>query len=473
MLYNYIFITKIKDTRLYKNHGKAKYIFITFIYIQCTLGILWTCNNFGCITQFGDTNAYVYQSNPLRKTSIRTVLYPLLIRISMEIEKLTNISYCTVIYTIQSLCSILCIYYFLNVLKENLNDRWNKNDVIIYTLFLHFIPQINEFNLSVLSDSLAYSMLLLVVANGIKWVCEGNLNKKDLVILILAIFLGNMLRYERKILHIVFLIVIFIILSKYKEISKKNVFILACLLVIPLLFVKVTDICSKSVENDNRHEQTATMVVLPKVARGYMEECYEYLSDDAKCVISLELAGAYDRGEISTSDFIIYIEQSVGQDTANKMIYSISWEVFKNTYRKQTANVLKDCFLYANPLMFGVLELNLVHVGGLDWNYSRFIMNTPTLSKLYYNFTLYFGLMLLIVVIAYLIWKEKNILKDKIRVVIAPFVMAFLLTGLWGVVNNSKPNDRYVLYIYFVWFVIFIVGFEESLSIKKQKVLID
>lgn len=444
-----------------KHKKKLEVAFKSYMYIQIVLGIVWVIINLKYIPEFGDTGEYVMRSQTLTGTEIRTVFYPLVIRICSEIGNVLNIEYQIIIYIIQLTMAFFSIKFFLKVIGEctqNSNTKWND---ITYTIFFLTIPQVMGFHLSILTDSLAFSALLLVVAYGIRWMDKHALQWKDIIICTLAVTLNMLLRYERMVLCCGFFLLLLCGGGVFKAKSniKSIIKLLIAVCIVPIIITFIIN--SFTVIPTERHEETASILLIAKFGRGELEDNYSNFSPKIQDCVTLEMAQKYDAGEMTSSDFLYELEDKIGVSETNAIVMEISLTILKHNFGEQVLKIVKDCLIYANPHLFGVIELNGVHVGGLDWNYSRFIMNSPLVSKIYYNYSLYFSFFLLLIVSVYFSWNEKNIFKRNLSIWSVLGIMSFLLVGLWGVVNNSKPNDRYVLILYVFWELVLMFELEE------------
>lgn len=232
--------------------------------------------------------------------------------------------------------------------------------------------------------------------------------------------------------------------------------------VVPIIITLMIN--SFTVVPTERHDETASILLIAKFGRGELENNYSYFSTRVQDCVSLEMAQKYDSGDITSSDFLYELEDKIGVKETNDVVMEISLTVLRHNFGRQVLKIVKDCLIYANPHLFGIIELNGVHVGGLDWNYSRFVMNSPIISKIYYNYSLYVSFFLIFILSVHLSWNERNIFKRNPLIWTVIGILSFLLVGLWGVVNNSKPNDRYVLILYVFWELILIFEIEELKS---------
>lgn len=439
-------------------------LFVGYMYLQCVMGICWACANVFFVPEFGDTAYYLEMSETLQRSSIRSVFYPLLIHICKTIETLTKIDYQFFLYLLQIAVAYGSNLYLIKAVKKCNGNEYKKSEVWIYSLFLTSIPQVMGFHFSVLTDSLACSALVVVTAIGVIWLSKGVLTGKEQVIGMLAVGIGIMLRYERKMLCTVFFIVIALFTISWKK-RKQNLQIVKYLVVLCMIPILVTGVINHNTsvrESDvTTHEQSISLRLLAKFGMGNMEDNYDDFPEELKKCISLEVAINLDARTVKPGEVLGMLEDEVGVEKTNEFVNEITYTILKNSSGKWILMIIKDCLLYANPLLFGIIELNGVHVGGIDWNYGRMIMNTPVMSMVYYNFSLYVTTLFLLAFTIYLLWNEKNILKGKFKIWGSMPIMGFLLVSLWGIVNNSLPNDRYVLIIYIFWQLLMLIEAKE------------
>lgn len=470
-VFHIIWIKHIGNCTLLNKSGdrKFRWIFVGYMYLQCILGICWACTNVFFVPEFGDTSYYLVMSETLQRSSIRYILYPLLIRVCKLFEMVTRVDYQFFLYMLQFFVAFCSNWYLVKTVKRGVTHECKESDIWIYALFLTFLPQVMEFHFSVLTDSLACSALVVVTAIGVLWLYEGKLTRIELIIGMTAVATSIMLRYERKMLCTVFFLCIALVIVKFRENRKNILKYLAVLCVLPILLTSIINYNTSVLASDSGvHAQSVSLRLLAKFGIGNMEINYDNFPEEVRQYLSLETAEDLDAGNLKPGQVLLLLEDEIGVAKTNEFVYEITYIVLKNSFGKEMLEIVKDWLLYANPLIFGVIELNGVHVGGIDWNYGRMVMNTPAISKVYYNFSMYLGVMLLLGITVYLLWNERNILRGKFRIWGGIGIVGFLLVSLFGIVNSSRPNDRYVLIIYIFWYLLLLFEAEEVQTMKRD-----
>ena len=174
-----------------------QYIVYAFIAIQIGMGIGWLIQNITAIPCFGDSTEYINLSQSLQLDEYRTILYPLILRGAIAIGNRMHVPFQVLVYMGQILLSVGSIYYVCwNLLScEDKPADWRK--CLFYSLGIMTIPVVNFLNLTLLTDSLALSfMLVILVQIGKVWKCE-KLHAVYIGLLAAAFLLETLVRADR------------------------------------------------------------------------------------------------------------------------------------------------------------------------------------------------------------------------------------------------------------------------------------
>ena len=169
---NYIF-QKQGDSMKKKNSNICR-LFLTLLgllmAIQICFGFAWMVVNLANIPIFGDSTEYFNLSQTLMVDEYRPLLYPLLIRFAVKVANHLPLAYQTLAYIGQTLLCILSAIFLSVQIGCLLFPNFKKqNSKLFYLgsvftgLYITCIPMITFMNFSILTDSIATSMLMLMI----------------------------------------------------------------------------------------------------------------------------------------------------------------------------------------------------------------------------------------------------------------------------------------------------------------------
>lgn len=271
---------------------------------QILIGIVFIIRNINYMPKYGDTAEFLEISQTMKLDIYRPFIYPYILNIANKITNMLNFSSVTyVTYFIQSVVNLFSCFILVSTIKETFNIRISKKEIILYTLFVFFIPLNIHFNMSIKSDSLATSFTILFICYLIK--CIKTKKNKFAIYTLIAMFITANIRSER----IYFLsftliatIIMEIITSLYNKTIKLNVkkiLILVSVLILGILTTNIAKSIFQSEENATRSQSTLSMYIYERTVGNILPDIYEYLPDNIKQTISYEeaLASASDKNK--------------------------------------------------------------------------------------------------------------------------------------------------------------------------------
>lgn len=164
-------------------------IFFIGMTLQICLGIMWMLGNIGGFQQFGESYYLIEISKSFLCDEYTGILYPVLIMLARGVQKITSISYATILYVIQLFVACYSAHRFLNVIgvtsnirtvrtsrqhcqsEKEIHKKWIRYASfwdIWGSLCLLTIPSAMQCHLAVLPNSLTLSMSLLLLSFGIE-----------------------------------------------------------------------------------------------------------------------------------------------------------------------------------------------------------------------------------------------------------------------------------------------------------------
>lgn len=439
--------------RKYNYKKYIKMVLYVIMSIQIVLSILWVVFNYNTIPTFGDSPEYINLSKVLIVDEYRTILYPFLISVTAKVESLLGIKYVYILYLVQSILSFACIDYFVKSIYNLLGIKEKKLiDILFLDVYILSIPMITYMNFSILTDSIALSMMLIIVTQCVRIFYSKSMQIKDVIILFVSYCLESMIRADRIYTCGLFILVFSIILVIQKE-FKRSCIVLAVLISAVLVNLGIN---YKTQEPGiyGRIKTDFSFILLDRVVWPNMSENYDLFAEEIKSSISFDEALCFDEHNNNVMYYMApLLEERVGRDRAEKMYKDMAMTVFKNHPIKVICDIIEDFagFVFTPTVAF------VSNVGGIktnyEWNITCCSSATPKLTKLYsmfFNFVI--GILVIPIAILLCIKNRNRTIIKRFLKIIYPYFYMTILIGLWFAIGDgAPPNDRYMLIGYVTW----------------------
>ena len=438
-----------------------RYIVYVFIAIQIGMGIWWMIQNITAIPCFGDSTEYINLSQSLQLDEYRTILYPLILRVAIAIGNRMHVPYQVLIYTGQILLSFGSIYYVCWNLfaREDKSVDWRK--CIFYTLGIMTIPVVNFLNLTILTDSLALSfMLVILVQIGKVWKNE-TLRAVDVVVLVGAFLLEALVRADR-IYSCTLYLIVYSVIRLIRKVDWKRFAIVAVAVV---LTAAAAIGINRSTQTPGMYDRVSTnldFILLDRVVWPNMSANYDDFSEEIRNTISLEEAVKFDEHNNNVMYYLApMVEERVGTERASAMYREMAKVVWKNEPGKVMGDTAK-CFLgFFFPHTNAYLSYHGKTETNNGWNLHCWSTKTEKLSDAYYHYYIFFfGVVFfavaVIISLLKLLLPKKNPLYDARFAVytkkLVPYItMSALICAWFSLGDGAPPNDRYVTLCHVTW----------------------
>lgn len=439
----------------------SQYILYAFIAIQIGIGAWWIIHNMTTIPCFGDSTEYIELSQSLKLDEYRTILYPLILRVAIAIQNRLHIPFQVLIYTGQILLSFGSVYYMCwNLFMcEDRPANWRR--CVFYTLGILTIPIVNFMNLSILTDSLALSfMLVILVQVGKIWKSE-RLRIADVGLFVVAFLLEALVRADRIYTCTLYLIV-YSVCVLIKNIDWKRFAIMVATVI--LTAVAAIGI-NQSTQTPGLYGRVSTnfdFILLDRIVWPNMEANYNDFNEEIKNTISLEDARKFDEHNNNVMYYLApIVQERVGTERASVMYREMAKVVWKNESGKVMGDIAK-CFLgFLFPHTNAYLSYHGMVETNDEWNLYCCSTKTEKLSDAYYHYYIFFfGIVFWI--IAFIISILKLVAQRKCPIYdpwfasfakkMIPYIaMSALICAWFSLGDGALPNDRYVTLCHVVW----------------------
>lgn len=450
-----------KKSTMEKVKTGIRYIIYAFITIQIGMGIWWMIQNITTIPCFGDSTEYINLSQSLQLDEYRTILYPLVLRAAIVIGNRLHVPFQVLVYAGQILLSFGSIYYVCWNLfaREDRPADWRK--CIFYTFGIMTIPVVNFLNLTILTDSLALSFLLVILVQIVKVWKNETLRVVDVVVLVVAFLLEALVRADR-IYSCTLYLIVYSVIQLIKKVDWRRAAIVAAAVV---LTAGAAIGINRSTQTPGLYGRVSTnldFVLLDRVVWPNMAANYNDFSEEIKNTISLEEAMKFDEHNNNVMYYLApMVEERVGTKRASAMYREMAKVVWRNEPGKVVGDTAKCFFGFFFPHTNAYLSYHGKTETNNGWNLYCWSTKTEKLSDTYYHYYIFFfGVVLFAsaIVISGLkvLTPKKNPLHDArfasyVKRLVPYIAMSALICAWFSLGDGAPPNDRYVTLCHVVW----------------------
>ncbi len=458
---------------------KKKVVFIRFILyslmsIQIAMSLIWMFRNITSVPTFGDTDEYIEIGKTLVLDEYRNIFYPLLLKVAIWFEGLTGLAYNIPVFLGQTILCFGCIYYVIHTIGSIMDlQKLGVPKKIFFSLYIISIPMITFMNFTVLPDSIALSMLFVIIVQCIKIWNIQDISKKEIIILFVAYLLEAMVRADR-VYSCGLFIVVFGIAKVFKTKQFKKFALTILVMVIAIVINTGINAVTQTPGIKGRVSTDASFILLDRVVWTHMAKNYDYFPDDIKANISIDEAKKFDKHNNNVMYYLApMLEERVGAERASEMYVEMAKIVWKNQSAQVVADILDDFIGFEFPHVTAYKSYYGYTKTNNAWNIKCMSNIAPKLTDTYvryYNFSI--GVVLFVLAIFAFVYqalyRENKLLKNFGKLML-PFLGMCTIISIWfSVGDGAPPNDRYVLIGHAVWTMIIIGIFECSLFAKKN-----
>lgn len=434
------------------------------MFFQIIMMIFFIIKNGTYKPTYGDTPEYLSLAQTLKLDIYRPFIYPYTLYLLSKFISIENITY--LLYPIQNAISLLSCMVLVNTLKDVMEVKLNKKEILFYSLFLFSLPLIAHYNMTLLSDSFAISYNILFISFLIKYVRTEKVGYALATLIIM--FLCASTRSE-KIYFLSFVIVGIIIIKlihylyerKRKDFKGKlNIKIIAGLSIILVLGNITTNMAKarfQNFEDVERTQSSISYILFERVVGDSLPDIYEYLPEDIKQTISYEeaLESATEKNKYKKP-----YEKILKHDGNSKRSYTIIKTAIRRNAPKVLINVLCDFIKNIFTPYYILLNQD-------DEVYKYTISKMEGEHYLYTDaYVLYYDVLFIIINIYVLINKKSYKVSDKYGLVVV-LLYTLVSSGFFACFTAFNFHIRYAMPIYVLENAILITLF--SFNSKGEK----
>ncbi len=435
---------------------------------QILEGIRWMCRNITAMPSFGDSTEYINLSQTLILDEYRPILYPLLLRVLLAVFP-NGTPFQIILYGLQTAVSFASIFYGIViidrvVLKTRLVSARRRAVQVFMALYLMTIPMLTFMNFTVLTDSLATSMLIILITSLIRMVGDETAKLGNYLLMGCSLAVESLLRADRLYSSLVLVAAVFFIKAVRDPRTRKRVAVSGvCVCLCTGLFVKGVGRFTQTPGFNGRVKTNLEFVLLDRVVWPNMYANYWNFPQEIRYIITVEEAQTFDQHNNNVMyQLAPLVISRVGEEKAREVFLTMAGVVFE----KNTKKVLKDIGEDIAAMFFTPVSSLLNARGHCDkadaWNIQCMSTVTPELTKEYntfyqISFLILIGISGILCSYALLRHQNRN-LKCYLKALLPYLGMSVILTLWFSLGDGAPPNDRYALLIYFFWSLVSICG---------------
>lgn len=470
----------------YKQYARKAIVILVFIVItlQIVIGLFWMIRNFSSIPQYGDTPEYLKLSQTLMLDEYRSILYPLFLRIIIDIANKMFIPHHVLVYILQSFaCYTALLNFFrclINILEKKFPERFQniwmrKGFVCLFTLYIFTIPMIMHYNLTVLTDSFALSLLIVLITYLICFLQGDSFTISMVRGIIISVVLQSLLRPERLYTSIFFICICCLVKftplvkklrhDENNNICKKFICKAGMIIVIPILITNIVNYYTQTPGLYGRPQMNSTFILLNRIVWPHMASNYEEFSVEIKDVISKDMAVQVDSSNNNVSYlFVPLMEKAVGKERASELYLEMAKVVLKNQSEKVLFDIGEDITTFLCFPITIAIDSNGYHISTSDWSYSRMAESHGITTMYYYKFAMYSFMIIMIPLFIYM-WTRKNSFTREIMHVLRPMIwLSIILALCFSIESGALPNPRYGIIVFMCWGVAGLMSYLDCCS---------
>ena len=434
--------------------------FALLMTVQVALGVGWIAANIGHLPLFEETPLLVEAARTGNMDEYIGVLYPLLIRMALGIEKVLHIPYYVLLYILQLAAAVYAEKYMLSYNGRILGcgKRKTIKTVLIIGYLLTF-PQLLQLHLAVLPYSLAMSVGLLLVCDGLFYLCHSEKFSGKVLIRLCGLWLLDVtLLPDYKWLAGIFMLSVLLIgAAKNKQWRGRILLSILC----TVLFFGVVEKSTQVPGSMGRVQKSVGSTFLTRFVWPNFVTCNFFWPEEVQENFDIaELMNITKYAEDTGTQFGYFMDEKYGREAANALYMDMAEIAFKLNTKQQLESLTRDCVAYLCPqISFQQQKVNN-YSALLGWNYGRMQEQAPVLTKYYVGCSfagwnvMCGAVLLLLLNVVY----RKHIKLSRGAVIVG---ISVLFMALWYTMQGAGVQDyKNVMLISFLWLLPVVGGFD-------------
>lgn len=364
-------------------------LFLIGMAAQILLGVCWTGLNFFSLQQFSETAELIDISGTLRPDEYTGILYPLLIRLAMLLERGFSLQYFFWLYLLQ-----LAAAFFAGCLFVSGSGLGGKKQyggaVLLGAGYLTTVPQLLQLHMAVLPQSLVFSLFLTQLGMVLAQLRKKNHYKIRDFMICCVLWVGMGLLQPDYLwlggVPVVFLIII----SCIRNEKSRKLLGMAAAVVLAVLLISGVNSMTQEAGSRGKIQRTLGAAMVSRLAWPHFEDNYYFWPEEVKQVMS-PLEGR----EISRyADNVKRIlgpkfEEAFGKEQADAYYWEMALRCFSDRTKEVLPKIGEDFTAY---LFVPFATGKQLSGGGLSyagWNFDRMWEKSRVLTSLFVRYGTY------------------------------------------------------------------------------------
>lgn len=361
-------------------------LFLIGMAVQIILGFGWACANFFSLQHFSESVELVEISNTLRTDEYIGILYPLLIRLSMLLEKGFFLPYYCWLYLFQLAAAFFSGCLFISGSGPS-GEKWYSGASLFGAGYITSVPQLLQLHMAVLPQSFVLSLFLAQLGLVFIQLRKHGLHQIRDFTACCALWSGMALLQPDYIwLGSVPVVFLFLMVCQRK---KSAGYILSMAAVMALAVLSVNGIHHVTQEPGSRGniQRTLGAAMVSRLAWPYFEDNYYFWPEEVKQIMS-----SLEGREISMyADNVKRVlgpkfEDTFGKEQANAYYWEMAMSCFSVRTKEVSSKIGEDLTAYLFVPFATAKQLSSGGISYAGWNFDRMWDRSKSLTGIYVQY---------------------------------------------------------------------------------------
>lgn len=364
-------------------------LFLIGMTAQIMLGVCWAGFNLFSLQHFSESTELVEISRTLRPDEYTGILYPLLIRLGMLLERGFSLPYFFWLYLLQFTAAFFAGCLFVSS-SGLVGEKRYGGAALLGAGYLTTVPQLLQMHMAVLPQSLVLSLFLTQLGIVLKQLRKKSPHKMRDFMICCVLWAGmGLLQPDYLWLGGVPIVCQMIIFCFRKE-KSRNIFCMASAAVLTVLLINGVHHITQEAGCRGNIQRTLGAALVSRLAWPHFEDNYYFWPEEVKQVMS-----PMEGREISLfADNVKRVlgpkfEETFGKEQANAYYWEMALHCFSDRTKEILPKIGEDFAAYLFvPFAIG----KQLSGGGLSytgWNFDRMWEKSKALTSMYVRYGTY------------------------------------------------------------------------------------
>jgi len=426
---------------------------------QVGLGLAWWAADLDTVPAYGDTVEYLRLAGSLQVDSYRTVFYPAVLRGAGDAAGWLHLPLAPVVYGLQAGVALAATLYLLSTLWAitaarpagaglgQVRPGVRRLTLTLLALVLLTLPVVAHFSDTLLSDSLAASLLVAAVAAVVRIAVLGDVRLRTLALALLCATGAELARPEK--IYVLAPVVAAVLLGTLiTRRGPRGVRAAALLTVAVVPAIAVTGINRATQTADlGRPPLTTSAMLFNRTAWPRLEAIRPHLPADVRAVISAADARAVDADNNQVTWALARLRAAAGG--GDRLVDEVTRTALSCCWRSIALATAAGVGRYSAPVLLYPIDLATGDATATPWMQSRMEMAHPQLTRALTGASI--AVLALVELPLLIVWLVRAVRRPRARphgaaATVAVVVGVVLLNALvFAGTSGAVTNIRYAL----------------------------